>query len=457
MSHDFRNFEGISAMLSGAILVGCLGALAACGSDGSTVVGGSGGATSTAGASTTGSSAGSGGSSTTGAGGSGNPGGGSGTATTGVGGSAGSGTGGVGVGAGGTTTGTGGGNPDGGGAGTGPGGSGGAGGGVTDGGPVSPSTTVVILIIDGLPYQAVQTAVASGATNIKFLLDNGVRAELSHSSSPAVSVQLPDGTRPNGSATSGNTTVHTGTHLIDAPSAGMDDIFKATTAAGIKSIFVGNDPNYSIYTTATYHSIVTTDDAVMSYAIMQLKTNHVRLLRIHFQRIRDFWSGPAGMTDASSTYILHLLENDQHIGTLFQALKDEGVWDSTFFVLGSDHGMGSTTASAHVPSQPSSWNNLLVFYGPGLKKGATIPYAELMDVPVTAMRFFGLPPLKGHTAASVMLAQKGATGTFLSNLYAGTPADLPTHPRYVDQYLKTSFPTTDDFAPYRDGMIRLIR
>jgi hypothetical protein len=438
MNLNLKVFGPRSKAISRAILVASIAALAACGSsDGSNVFGGQSGATSTAG------------SPATGAGGSGN---GGGDSATGAGSSA------TVVGAGGTAMGAGG-NPAAGGTGGGPGtGAGGAGdGGLMDGGPVNPSTTVVIFIIDGLPYQAVQTAVANGATNIKFLLDNGVRAELSHSSSPAVTVQLPDGSRPNGGATSGNTTVHTGTHLIEAPSAGMDDIFKATTAAGIQSVFVGDDNNYSIYTTPTYHSIVTTDDAVLSYAVMQLKTNHVRLLRIHMQRIRDVWSGPAGMTNASSMYILHLLQNDQHIGTLVQALKDEGVWDSTYFVLASDHGMGSTAASAHVPSQPSSWNNLLVFYGPGLKKGTTIPYAELMDVPVTVVHFFGLPPLKGHTDPNVTLAQKGPTGIFLSNLYAGTPPDLATHPRYIDQYLMTSFPTTDDYAPYREGMIRLIR
>jgi arylsulfatase A-like enzyme len=174
------------------------------------------------------------------------------------------------------------------------------------------------------------------------------------------------------------------------------------------------------------------------------------------QRIRDDWTGPANMTNPSSAYLLHLVQNDLVIGTLFQALKDVGVWDNTFFVLGSDHGMGTTSASAHVPSQMSSWNNFLVFYGPGLKKGATIPYAELPDVPVTVMKWFGLPPLKGHTG-TVNLAQKGPTGVFLSNLYAGAPADLPSHPRYIDTYLKTDFPTTDDFVPYRNGMIQLIR
>jgi hypothetical protein len=327
-----------------------------------------------------------------------------------------------------------------------------------DGG-ANPNTTVVIFIIDGVMYPAIQTAMANGAKNMKMLVDGGVRAELAHSSSPAVRVALPDGSMPWGGATSGNSVVHTGTHVLEAPSAGMDDIFLATKAAGIPSVFAGGDNNYAVYTTATYHSIFTAnDEMVVQYAITQLTTNHVRLLRIHLQRIRDDWTGPMGMTDPGSRYMIHLLQNDLLIGTLIQALTDVGVWDNTYFILGSDHGMGTTTASAHVPTQMSSWNNFLVFYGPGLKKGATIPYAELPDVPVTAMHFFGLPPLKGHTAANLMLTptQRGPTGVFLSNLYAGAPADL-AHPRYIDQYLKTNFPTTDDFAPYRTGMLRLIQ
>src|SRR4051794_5584784 len=61
-----------------------------------------------------------------------------------------------------------------------------------------------------------------------------------------------------------------------------------------------------------------------------------------------------------------------------------------------------------------------------------------------------------HTDPNVTIAQKGPTGTFLSNVYAGTPPDLPMHPTYIDRYLTTSFPTTDHYAPYREGMIGLI-
>jgi len=255
----------------------------------------------------------------------------------------------------------------------------------------------VIFLIDGVMWQAVETAMAgNAAANMKFLVDNGVRAELAHSSSPAVLVEWPGGpTRPWGGATSGNSVIHTGTHLLDVSSAGMDDIFLDARSAGIKSIFSGGDNNYQVYTTPDYHQSLSTitDEAVVQYAITQLKADRaVRLLRIHLQRIRDDWTGPANMTNASSMYIQHLIRKDLTIGTLTHALRDVGVWDDAYSVFGSDHGMGTTTASTHVPSQTSSWNNFLVFYGPGLKKGATIPYAELPDVPVTAMRWLGLPP-----------------------------------------------------------------
>jgi hypothetical protein len=355
-------------------------------------------------------------------------------------------------------------------AGAGPGGSGNAGGNggaggsaviSADGGAVDPQTTIVIFLIDGLMYQAVQTAIGSGAAqNLKFILDNGVRVETAHSSTSAVLVQLPDGSTPWGHATSGNTVIHTGTHLLEAPSSGMDDIFLAARRAGIKSVFSGGDNNYAVYTDPDFHYAETavTDETVVQRAIMHIKNDHTRLVRIHLQRIRDDWSGPAGMTNPGSAYVLHLVQNDLLIGTLIQALKDVGVWDHTYMVVGADHGMGQTTDSVHPPSTASSWNPFLAFYGPGLKKGATIPYADLPDVPVTMMHFLGLPPLQGHTDPKVMLAQKGPTGVFLSNLLEGAPADI-THPRYIEKYLQmgTFTSTGDTFAPYRTGMIGVIK
>jgi hypothetical protein len=74
------------------------------------------------------------------------------------------------------------------------------------------------------------------------------------------------------------------------------------------------------------------------------------------------------------------------------------------------------------------------------------------------MRFLGLPPLKGHTDPTVNLARRGPTGTVLTNLFVGAPADL-AHPRYVEQYLKmNTFPGSgDDYGAYRIAMLGLIK
>jgi hypothetical protein len=331
-----------------------------------------------------------------------------------------------------------------------------------DGG-LPPGATAVIFFIDGVMNQAIQTAIGTGmAPNLKFLQDNGVRVELSHSSSPAPRVTHPDMTSPNGNATSGNRTVHTGTHLIEANHDGLDDIFKAATAAGLTSLLVVDDGNYSVFTTPTVREVITTaagaadDDQVITRAVALYQMHKPRVIRIHLQHIRTAWNGPAGMSNASSPYIQYLIANDRRLGQFIQVLKDGGVWDNTYFMLGSDHGMGTTSASSHAASQAPSWNNFMLFYGPGLKKGATIPYAELPDVSVTLVHFLGLPALKGHTAA-VTVAEKGPTGQVLSNLLQGAPAELtPPHPRYIDQFLTTTPTLSDDFAQYRDAMIRLI-
>src|SRR6185436_5400256 len=318
--------------------------------------------------------------------------------------------------------------------------------------------TVVLFLIDGLHPDSARTAAANGATNLKFVIDNGVVVQTAHSTTPAARTVLPDGSLPWGNATSGNVTVQTGTHLLEAGAAGMDDIFKVARAAGIKSVFSGGDANYSALTTADFHyAAVVSDAQVVEQALTHLRNDKVRLLRLHLQRIRDDWTGPADKTDPGSAYIKHIVASDALLGQLRKALEDEGVWDSTLLVGTADHGNGQTSASAHVASTASSWDIFMGCYGPGRKRGATIPYAELPDVAVTAARFLGLRPLQGHTGAT-SLARRGPTGTVLTNLFAGAPDELAP-PRYVEQYLKmnTFSGSGDDYGAYRSAMLNLLK
>src|SRR5262249_45391470 len=125
-----------------------------------------------------------------------------------------------------------------------------------------------------------------------------------------------------------------------------------------------------------------------------------------------------------------------------------------------DHGMNDAAVSAHVPSSPTSWNPFMAFYGPDLKQGAVIPYAELPDIAVTTMQFFRLPPLRGHTDPAVnYLPVNGPTGPLLTNLFVGAPDDIP-HPRWVEKCLAMGtacMSDGDDFTPYRLTMLNLIQ
>jgi hypothetical protein len=328
--------------------------------------------------------------------------------------------------------------------------------------PPVTATTVVLFLVDGLTDQSVQTAVASGATNLARVLAEGVRVETARSTSPAAVIQLPPGSpageQPWGRASSGNVAVHTGCHLFE--SADMDDIFRAARAAGIRSVFAGGDDNYAVFTTADFHYGMRLDDAVVvQRAIDHLRNDQVRLLRLHLQRIRDFWTGPADARDPASPYLAHLREVDALLGTLIQALEEAGVWPSTYLIVAADHGMTQGTASAHPSNEPSSWQPFIAFRGPDLKKGATIPYAELPDLGVTTVRFFGLPPLRGHLDPRVTLPVRGATGTVLTNLFEGAPADL-AHPRLIEACLARGaacLGTGDDFSGYRQVMLELLR
>ena len=322
-----------------------------------------------------------------------------------------------------------------------------------------PPRALVMFLIDGLMDEAVQTAVASGAGNLAFVLANGVRVQTARTTSPAAAIQLPDGTRPWGAASSGNVAVHTGCHLFE--SSRMDDIFLAARAAGMKSVFSGGHDNYVVFTTPDFHYAgMTMDDAtVVQHAIDHMKHDGARLLRLHLQRIRDFWTGPADKQNPDSPYIKHLLEVDALLGRLIQALRDSGIWDSTYLIVAADHGMGETSISEHGSTALSSWQPFIAFYGPDLKQGATIPYAELPDLAVTGARFLGLRPLQGHLDPAVGIPVKAPTGTVLTNLFQGAPETIP-HPRYLETCLAMGAACTgssDDFAPYRQVMLDLIK
>lgn len=316
---------------------------------------------------------------------------------------------------------------------------------------------VVQFMIDGIDANTVRTAVANGATNVGALLKQGVTVATYYCTSPAPRLQLPDGSLPWGGSTSSNVAMHTGTHLFE--SRNIDDIFVNARRAGIVSVFAGGSQNYAIFKDAThlyYGGNELTDEIVVDRGLQHLNKDGARLLRLHLQHIRNAWHGPADTTNPKSEYVQYFVKTvDPLLGKLIAGLKSAGVWERTYIILGSDHGMGQTSASGHPQSVLSSWQTFMAFYGPGVKRGATIPYAEGPDVAVMTNYFLGLPPLGGHLDGKLPPKLRGVTGVFLANILEGGPADIK-HPRVIERYLHSGMPRGDDYVDYRAAMLKLL-
>ena len=313
---------------------------------------------------------------------------------------------------------------------------------------------VLVFIIDGLQRDAAEVAAANGAVNLKFLIENGVSVREAYCTSPAPRMFLPDGSLPWGTSSSPNVAMHTGTHVFE--SRQMDDIFLSARRAGIKSVFAGGAINYEEFTTPDFtYAGSLTDSAVVQYGIDHFGNDGTRLIRLHLQRIRDGWSGPEDKLDPQSRYQKDILKADALLGKIIQVLKDRNAWSDTYIIIAGDHGMGITKESEHPPSVFSSWLTFMNFYGPGIKKGKNIPYAETPDIALMVNHFLKLSPLQGHK--KVTIEPGGTTGTLLSNIFEDNPEEI-VHPRIIRKYLESkNLKPSDDYSEYRMSMLDYIK
>ena len=320
----------------------------------------------------------------------------------------------------------------------------------------SDKPTVLLFIIDGLQSDAARVAIANGATNMKFLFENGVSVQEAYCSSPSAIAFLPDKSRPWGTASPPNVAMHTGTHVFESKE--MDDVFRAGQRVGIKSVFSGSAENYKVLTSPNYtYAVNHQDSLVVDFALDHFRKDGARLLSIHVQELRSHWTGPEDKLNPGSGYQNALRTVDRHLGRIIETLKRHGVWDSTYVIVSSDHGMGMTGRSDHPASSLSSWTIYMNFYGPGIKRGKVIPYAETPDIALLIARLLSLPPLKGHTNPGVSVEPRGTTGTFLSNLFEGDTSEVD-HPKLIRRYLESKkWKPADDYAEYRAAMLSLVK
>lgn len=316
--------------------------------------------------------------------------------------------------------------------------------------------TVVIFFIDGLQPESAKLMAANGAAGLKMMFDSGVVAEKSYTPYPKEGYNLENGTKPWGMTSPGNVAVHNGCHIFETKN--VDDIFLAAREKGIKSVYAGGSQNYSEITTPDFHySGELTDEVVIQHGIDHFRNDGARLIRLHPQRVRDAWNGPSGVPDPKSAYSQAIVKADGLFMKLVATLKTAGVWDSTYVIYAADHGMNDNAISLHDADQLSSWTPFISFYGPGVKKGASIPYADLSDLAIMVDYFLHLRPLKGVLDPAVTIAPKAPTGSFLSNIFIGQPKEL-NHPRYVERFLEAvNQKPKADYVSYRNAILPILK
>lgn len=90
----------------------------------------------------------------------------------------------------------------------------------------------------------------------------------------------------------------------------------------------------------------------------------------------------------SAAYNAKLTELDGFIGIIEQAVKDSGIYDSTVFILSSDHG---GVLWGHGFNGPKQRRTPLVIYGSNIKEGYTIPSKRsICDIAPTMAIILGL-------------------------------------------------------------------
>lgn len=167
------------------------------------------------------------------------------------------------------------------------------------------------------------------------------------------------------------------------------------------SAFVANSRSYQSITDGYEFTVqkTETDEYAVDRALELLSSHDIDFLRLHLQNTGNGGSETLeAPPDApyrhdiwhkDSPYVAKAREADRQVGRLIDGLEHMGKWEDTLFVLTSDH--GQTRSGWHPTLPEESWMFPAVFYGPGIRKGQTIEWADQTDLVPTIAQVMDVP------------------------------------------------------------------
>ncbi len=143
--------------------------------------------------------------------------------------------------------------------------------------------------------------------------------------------------------------------------------------------------------------LLDTADATLTDMMLDLLDRHdPKFFRIQLQDVGragyrtinapDDAPHQADIWHAESPYAEVAREADRQLGRFIDKMKSLERWQDTFFVFMAD---GQSRHGWHGPMDEESWRTPMIVCGPGVRKGHTIPYAEIIDVVPTMARAVG--------------------------------------------------------------------
>ena len=145
-------------------------------------------------------------------------------------------------------------------------------------------------------------------------------------------------------------------------------------------------------------NLLDTSDAELTDIILKTLERHdPKFYRIQLQDVGragyetinapDGTSWQADIWHRSSPYEAAVKEADKQLGRFITKMEELGRWNDTLFVFMAD---GQSRHGWHLPMDEESWQTPMIFHGANIKKGYTIPYAEIIDVVPTIAYALGV-------------------------------------------------------------------
>ena len=300
---------------------------------------------------------------------------------------------------------------------------------------------VIVFMIDGLHWKAPSKLHMS---NFKQLIKEGTYIEKSYMITPHHPTVGAYGEMHTSSFP--NPVLQSGTLFI-----GKDNTY-------LQEKFSPRQPTTFVTNTSAYQSVsrgfmtiiadgAMSDADVVETSISILENKDQKYTRIHLQTpgnqgrylsyttpdkpyFRHIWG-------KGSPYIKAVEEADVLLGKLIQYLKTSGKWESTLLIVSSDQGQAEI--GWHPMITEDSWRTPMVWVGPGIANGHTLPYFEHTDMTPTIAYL-----MKVDTPT-----QNGGTGRVIKNILASEKNSAFEHP----QYIKTINQQINDFNSLRSRIM----